>query len=70
MDGEDSLPILKEEVGEAVWSLKLAKSPGVDNIPSELVKKWRQRSCHRSLTALMSADLGTGKVAKGVRHNH
>ena len=37
MDGEDSLPILKEEVEAAVWRLKLGKSPGVDNIPSELV---------------------------------
>ena len=37
-DGEDSLPILKEEVEAAVQSLKLGKSPGVDNIPSELVK--------------------------------
>ena len=37
-DGEDSLPILKEEVEAAVQSLKLGKSPGVDNVPSELVK--------------------------------
>ena len=36
-DGEDSLPILKEEVEAAVQSLKLGKSPGVDNIPYELV---------------------------------
>ena len=37
VDGKDSLPILKEEVEAAVQSLKLGKSPGVDNIPSELV---------------------------------
>ena len=37
-DGEDSLPILREEVEVAVQSLKLGKSPGVDNVPSELVK--------------------------------
>ena len=31
-------PILREEVQEAVKSLKKRKSPGVDNIPSELVQ--------------------------------
>ena len=38
MDDKDSLPILKEEVEAAVWSLKLGKSSGVDKVPSELVK--------------------------------
>ena len=33
-----SLPVLMEEVKEAVHSLKAGKSPGVDNIPSELLK--------------------------------
>ena len=28
-----SLPVLREEVEEAVHSLKAGKSPGVDNIP-------------------------------------
>ena len=37
-DGEDSPPILKEEVEAAVRSLKPGKSPGVDNVPAELVK--------------------------------
>ena len=63
-DGEDSLPIMKEEVEAAVWSLKCGKSPGVDNIPSELIKL-RQRSC-QGPNSSMSADLGTEKVAKGV----
>ena len=31
-------PILKEEVEEAIRSLKAGKSPGVDNIPAELIK--------------------------------
>ena len=30
--------MLKEEVEEAVHSLKAGKSPGVDNVPSELLK--------------------------------
>ena len=34
----ESLPVLREEVEEAVHSLKAGKSPGVDNIPSELLK--------------------------------
>ena len=37
-DGKDSLPTLKEELEAAACSLKLGKSPGVDNIPSEPVK--------------------------------
>ena len=32
-----TLLLLREEVEEAVCSLKAAKSPGVDNIPSELL---------------------------------
>ena len=31
----ESLPVLSEEVEEAVRSLKAGESPGVDNIPSE-----------------------------------
>ena len=34
----ESLPLLREEVEEAVRSLKAGKSPGVDNSPSELLK--------------------------------
>ena len=33
-----SLPVQREEVEEAVHSLKACKSPGVDNIPSKLLK--------------------------------
>ncbi|GFR92326.1 endonuclease-reverse transcriptase [Elysia marginata] len=35
---DDSPPIQKSEVEAAVRSLKLGKAPGVDNIPSELLK--------------------------------
>ncbi|GFR70978.1 endonuclease-reverse transcriptase [Elysia marginata] len=35
---DDSPPIQKSEVEAAVKSLKLGKAPGVDNIPSELLK--------------------------------
>ena len=34
----ESLPVFREEVVEAMHSLKAAKSPGVDNIPYELLK--------------------------------
>ena len=51
MDGEDSLLILKEEVEAAVQSLNLGKSPGVDNIPSELVKNGGKEVV-KALTAL------------------
>ena len=34
----ESLPVLRETVAEAVHGLKAGKSPGVDNIPSELRK--------------------------------
>ena len=34
----ESLPVLREEVKEAVRGLKARKSPGVNNIPSELLK--------------------------------
>ena len=37
-DEEDSPSVLKEEVEKAILSLKPGKSPGVDNIPTELVK--------------------------------
>ena len=33
----ESLPVLREEVEEAVQNLRARKSPGVDNIPSELL---------------------------------
>ncbi|XP_062571862.1 uncharacterized protein LOC134233828 [Saccostrea cucullata] len=35
---EDPLPILREEVESAINAIKLEKSAGIDNIPSELVK--------------------------------
>ena len=37
-------PIMKKEVEEAVRSLKGGKSPGVDNIPAELMKHAGQSS--------------------------
>jgi len=34
----DSPSVLKEEVEEAVRNMKTEKSPGIDNIPAELMK--------------------------------
>ena len=34
----ESLPVLREEAEEAVRNSRAGKSPGVDNIPSELLK--------------------------------
>ena len=34
----DKYPILREEVEAAVKSLKKGRSPGIDNIPTELVQ--------------------------------
>ena len=37
-DTDDELPILESEVFNAIKTLKEGKSPGIDNIPSELIK--------------------------------
>lgn len=50
-EGEDSSPILKKGVEAALRSLKLSKSPGVDNVPSELVKMVVKKTV-KTLTAL------------------
>jgi exonuclease III len=48
---DDSPPVLKAEVEEAVRSLKAGKSPGVDNVPSELLKHGGEATT-AALTAL------------------
>ena len=68
MDGKDSLPILKEEVEAAVWSLKLGKSPGVDNVPSELVKHGGKEVV-KALTALCQ-QIWEQKHGQRSGHNH
>ena len=40
----DDVPTLRAEVEEAVRSLKIGKSPGIDNIPAELWKQGGQES--------------------------
>ena len=37
-DDEQSQPILKSEMIHAITNLKNDKSPGIDNVPSELLK--------------------------------
>ena len=53
-DTEDDNPILCKEVHAAVQSLKKRKSAKVDNIPAELVPRWRGCN-HRSHDNLRQA---------------
>ena len=46
----ESLPVLREEVEEAVHSVKGGESPEVDNIPSELFKNAGEAATTRRLT--------------------
>ena len=46
-----NLPVLREEIEEAVRSLKAGKSPEVDSIPTELLKK-RGEATTTVLTAI------------------
>ena len=48
----ESLPVLRQEVEEAVQSLKAGKSPGVDNIPSELLKNGGETTTTTVLTVI------------------
>ena len=50
-DTEDDHPILRREVEAAVQSLKKGKSPGVDNIPIELVQAGGEDEIMHSLAA-------------------
>ena len=54
-----------EEVAEAVCSLKAVKSPGVDNISSELLKNGGEATA-MVLTAVCQKDLGDEGMAKCV----
>ena len=55
---------LREEVEKAVPSLKAGKSPGVNNIPSELLKNGS--GARTSPDSNMPEDLGDKEVAEGV----
>ena len=55
------MPVPREEVEEAVRSLKAGKSPGVDNIPSELLKNGGNDN---SPNSNMQEDLGDEGMAK------
>ena len=60
-----SLLVLREEVEVAVRGLKAGKSPGVDNIPSELLKNGGAATT-AVLTAIMPKDLGDEEMVEGV----
>ena len=57
--------MLREEVEEAVRSLKAGKSSRVDNVPSELFKNVGEATT-TALTALCQKDLGDEGMAKRV----
>ena len=57
--------MLREEVVKAVCSLKGGKSPGVNNIPSELLKNGGAATT-AVLTAIMPKDLGDEEMVEGV----
>ena len=56
-------PILKEEVEDAVRSLKGGKAAGVDNIPAELLNLQDQSSLE-CCDSYLPEDMGYQKVAK------
>ena len=56
---------MREEVEETVCSLKTGKSPGMDNIPSKLLKTGRRGNNH-SPDSDTQEDLGEEGMAEGV----
>ena len=57
--------MLKEEVEEAVRNPKAGKSPGVDNIPSELLKNGGE-TAPTVLTVILPEDMGDEGMDEGV----
>ena len=57
--------VLREEVEEAVHSLKAGKSPRVDSIPSKLPENGGAATI-AVLTAIMPKDLGDEEMVEGV----
>ena len=64
----ESLPVLREEVEEAVHSLKAGKSPGADNTPSELLKNGGEATT--VLTAICQKMPGRWRNGWRSRHNY
>ena len=58
--------MLREKVEEDVCSLKAGKSQGVENIPSELLKKGGKAKTGVSPDSDMPEDLGDEGTAEGV----
>ena len=61
----ESLPVPGEEVEEAMHDPRAEKSPGVDNIPSELLKNGGETN-HNSPDSDMPEDIGNKGMAEGV----
>ena len=64
-----SLPVMSEEVEEAVRSLKAGKSEGVDNIPCELLKKGGEATT-TVLTTICQKILETKQWSKAWTQSH
>ena len=62
----ESLPALREEVEEALRSLKAGKSTGVDNNPSELLKNGCERGNNNTPDSDMQEDTGDEGMAETI----
>ena len=60
----ESLPVLREEVEEAVHSLEVGKFPEADNIPSELLKSGGGKKKKNSPDSDMQEGLGDEGIAE------
>ena len=64
-NNEEPLPILECEVCDAIITFKNGKSPGIDNIPSELLKHGG-KSLIKIFTDITSTNMENYKVIRPI----